>query len=142
MSAFFGKYRGKVVANVDPGKLGRIQVICPKVLGRNHSSWAMPCTPYAGPLVGFFAIPPVGAGVWVEFEGGSGAGIAGGLFHVESQETSRRANLQDSLASEIVVSEVLVHTAAKIPLPFYQTNARNVCAVVKIAVAHGFDVAR
>lgn len=70
MSAFFGKYRGKVVANVDPIKLGRIQVICPTVLGLSDSSWAMPCTPYAGPLVGFFAIPPVGAGVWVEFEGG------------------------------------------------------------------------
>jgi phage gp45-like len=26
--------------------------------------------PYAGPDVGFFALPPVGARVWVEFEGG------------------------------------------------------------------------
>jgi hypothetical protein len=30
----------------------------------------MPCVPYAGPGVGFFAIPPEGANVWVEFEGG------------------------------------------------------------------------
>jgi hypothetical protein len=30
----------------------------------------MPCVPYAGPGVGFFAIPPVGANLWVEFEGG------------------------------------------------------------------------
>jgi hypothetical protein len=30
----------------------------------------MPCAPYAGPGVGLFAIPPVGANVWVEFEGG------------------------------------------------------------------------
>ncbi len=30
----------------------------------------MPCVPYAGPGVGFFAIPPVGANIWVEFEGG------------------------------------------------------------------------
>ncbi len=30
----------------------------------------MPCVPYAGPDVGFFAIPPEKANVWVEFEGG------------------------------------------------------------------------
>jgi uncharacterized protein involved in type VI secretion and phage assembly len=30
----------------------------------------MPSVPYAGPGVGFFAIPPNGANVWVEFEGG------------------------------------------------------------------------
>ena len=33
-------------------------------------SWAMPCVPYAGQGIGFFAIPPVKANVWVEFEGG------------------------------------------------------------------------
>lgn len=33
-------------------------------------SWAMPCAPYAGSGVGFFAVPPVGANVWVEFEAG------------------------------------------------------------------------
>jgi hypothetical protein len=31
----------------------------------------MPCAPYAGSGVGFFAIPPVGANVWVEFEAGN-----------------------------------------------------------------------
>ncbi len=30
----------------------------------------MPCTPYAGAGVGLFAVPPIGANVWVEFEGG------------------------------------------------------------------------
>jgi uncharacterized protein involved in type VI secretion and phage assembly len=30
----------------------------------------MPCVPYAGDKVGFFAIPPIGANLWVEFEGG------------------------------------------------------------------------
>jgi hypothetical protein len=34
-------------------------------------SWAMPSAPYAGPGLGFFAIPPKGANVWVEFEGGN-----------------------------------------------------------------------
>lgn len=70
MTAYFGKYRGKVENNIDPMMLGRIQVSAPAVLGAGTLSWAMPCTPYAGNGVGFFMIPPVGANVWVEFEGG------------------------------------------------------------------------
>jgi uncharacterized protein involved in type VI secretion and phage assembly len=71
MPQFFGKYRGKVEANIDPQQQGRIQVSCPAVLGEGRLSWAMPAAPYAGPGVGFFAIPPTGANVWVEFEGGN-----------------------------------------------------------------------
>jgi len=67
---FFGKYRGKVEVNEDPNKMGRLQVSVPAVLGEGTKSWAMPCLPYAGPKVGFFALPPKGANVWVEFEGG------------------------------------------------------------------------
>jgi uncharacterized protein involved in type VI secretion and phage assembly len=67
---FYGKYRGKVENNVDPLQQGRVQISVPSVLGQGRLSWAMPCVPYAGPGVGFFAIPPVGANVWVEFEGG------------------------------------------------------------------------
>jgi len=70
VTPFFGKYRGKVENNVDPMLLGRVQVSVPAVLGDGTLSWAMPCVPYAGSGVGLFAIPPVGAGVWVEFEGG------------------------------------------------------------------------
>jgi uncharacterized protein involved in type VI secretion and phage assembly len=67
---FYGKYRGKVESNSDPMKLGRLKVSCPAVLGAGKSSWALPCTPYAGKKVGFFAMPPEGANIWVEFEGG------------------------------------------------------------------------
>jgi hypothetical protein len=70
MPAFFGKYRGQVAANKDPLHLGRIQVKVPAVFGTGQSSWAMPCTPYAGKDLGWFAIPPVNSNVWVEFEGG------------------------------------------------------------------------
>lgn len=70
MSQFFGKYRGKVENNIDPQQMGRIQVSVPAVLGEGTMSWAMPCVPYAGSGVGFFAIPPNNANVWVEFEGG------------------------------------------------------------------------
>ena len=71
MTQHFGKYRGKVENNVDPQLSGRIQVSVPAVLGSGRLSWAMPCVPYAGPGVGFFAIPPKGANIWVEFEGGN-----------------------------------------------------------------------
>ncbi len=68
--SFFGKYRGKVENNIDPMMQGRVQVSVPAVLGAGSLSWAMPCAPYGGSGVGFFAVPPVGANVWVEFEGG------------------------------------------------------------------------
>lgn len=70
MSQFLGKYRGKVEQNQDPLQLGRVQVSVPAVLGSGRLSWAMPCAPYAGPGVGMFTVPPTGANVWVEFEGG------------------------------------------------------------------------
>lgn len=67
----FGKYRGTVENNLDPNQLGRLQVRVPAVYGSNTLNWAMPCVPYAGPDEGFYMIPPVGANIWVEFEGGS-----------------------------------------------------------------------
>jgi hypothetical protein len=67
---FFGKYRGTVMNNIDPLNRGRIQALVPAVLGEIPSGWALPCAPYAGMNAGFFSVPPVGAGVWIEFEGG------------------------------------------------------------------------
>lgn len=71
MSQFFGKYRGKVENNIDPLQQGRLQVSVPAVLGEGRMSWAMPCVPFAGNGVGLFLVPPTGANVWVEFEGGN-----------------------------------------------------------------------
>lgn len=67
---FFGKYRGKVEMNLDPLGVGRVQVSVADVMGDGSLAWAMPCLPGAGPGVGIFTIPPVGANVWVEFERG------------------------------------------------------------------------
>ena len=69
---FYGKYRGFVVDNVDPGQLGRLKLRVPSVLGNEVvSGWALPCASYGGDAnQGFFFIPEVGAGVWVEFEEG------------------------------------------------------------------------
>lgn len=69
MTVFYGKYRGKVVNNIDPLMLGRLIVLVPAI-SESPLSWAMPCVPYAGKNVGFFALPPLAANVWVEFEGG------------------------------------------------------------------------
>jgi hypothetical protein len=78
---FFGKYRGTVANNVDPMLQGRVQVQVPAVMGTGRLAWAMPCVPYAGSQVGLFAVPPVGANVWVEFEGGdTRAPIVAGCF--------------------------------------------------------------
>lgn len=67
---YYGKYRGTVTNNIDPLQIGRIQVIVPDVAGLIPSSWATPCLPLAGINTGMFAVPPIGAGVWVEFEHG------------------------------------------------------------------------
>jgi uncharacterized protein involved in type VI secretion and phage assembly len=67
---YFGKYRGTVVNNVDPMVVGRIQAIVPDVSSVALTSWAMPCFPMAGIQTGGVAIPPIGAGVWIEFERG------------------------------------------------------------------------
>jgi uncharacterized protein involved in type VI secretion and phage assembly len=48
----------------------RIKATVPDVYGDGTSGWAMPCAPFGGDKVGFFALPTVGAGVWVEFEHG------------------------------------------------------------------------
>ncbi|MGI9182857.1 MAG: phage baseplate assembly protein V [Longimicrobiaceae bacterium] len=67
---YFGKYRGTVLNNVDPMQRGRIQAAVPDVSNLVPTSWAMPCLPLAGPQMGIFMVPPVGAGVWIEFEQG------------------------------------------------------------------------
>lgn len=70
---FYGKYRATVVQNIDPEFRARIQCLVPDVLGPVPSSWCEACTPLAGPTgppMGVYMVPPIGAGVWVEFEQG------------------------------------------------------------------------
>lgn len=81
MPQMFGKYRGIATNNIDPMNLGRVEVMVP-VLGADAPlGWALPCVPFAGRDVGLCLIPPVGANVWVEFEGGdTGFPIWSGCF--------------------------------------------------------------
>lgn len=70
LSRHYGKYRGIVTDTQDPKQLGRLRARVPELLGTEESGWALPCAPYAGDGAGLFAVPEVGAGVWIEFEAG------------------------------------------------------------------------
>jgi uncharacterized protein involved in type VI secretion and phage assembly len=115
MNQFYGKYRGKVVDNVDPKQIGCIRVSVPAVLGTGTQSWAYPCVPYAGLQAGFFAIPPIGANVWVEFEGGNsdhpiwtgcfwGPGEAPALALI-SPPTIAHIAMQTTLQNSLLISD-------------------------------------
>jgi uncharacterized protein involved in type VI secretion and phage assembly len=67
---FYGKYRGVVTDIKDPLMTGRLKARVPDVMGEKETGWAMPCAPFGGSGTGFFALPKVGAGVWIEFEHG------------------------------------------------------------------------
>jgi hypothetical protein len=67
---YYGVYRGTVVNNVDPLQIGRIMAMVPDVSSLVPSTWAMPCVPVAGKQMGTFIVPQIGAGVWIQYEGG------------------------------------------------------------------------
>jgi uncharacterized protein involved in type VI secretion and phage assembly len=68
---YFGKYRGQVTDNNDPDNLGRVKASVPRLLGDEETGWALPAFVYGGTSEqGLFAVPDIGAGVWIEFEGG------------------------------------------------------------------------
>ncbi len=70
---YWGKYQGTVLQNIDPEARGRLQLVVPDVLSVLPTTWAEPCVPLAGPTgppMGVYMVPPIGAGVWVEFEHG------------------------------------------------------------------------
>jgi uncharacterized protein involved in type VI secretion and phage assembly len=67
---FYGKFRGIVSDIHDPTMVGRIRARVPDVMGEDESGWALPAAPFGGSATGFFALPTVGSGVWIEFEHG------------------------------------------------------------------------
>lgn len=66
---YFGKYRGTVVDNLDPMLMGRLRAVVPDV-SPEASAWTAICVPLAGPGMGTYFVPPIGAEVWIEFEQG------------------------------------------------------------------------
>lgn len=91
---FFGKFRAQCIQNFDPKQMGRIQVMVPDISPIPLATWAMPCVPFAGEGTGFFAVPVIGAGVWVEFEQGDpDYPIWTGCYWGRSSETPKGAKL-------------------------------------------------
>lgn len=118
-AAFLGKYRGTVVNNVDPLQLGRIQALVPDVSAVALTSWCVPCVPIAGVQAGMFTVPPIGAGVFIEFEQGNpDYPILAGCFWSSPAEVPTLAHtvppslfgitLQTTLQNGIVVSDAPV----------------------------------
>ena len=71
-SKLWGKYRGVVVNNEDPKKIGRLRLKLVNLFGSEFvTGWALPCLPYGGEVnQGMLFIPENGTQVWVEFEEG------------------------------------------------------------------------
>jgi hypothetical protein len=70
INRFYGKYKGRVVNNVDPQQAGRLLVEVPDVLGDDPCIWAESASPLAGEGMGLYMVPKTNAPVWVEFEQG------------------------------------------------------------------------
>lgn len=116
---YLGKFRGRVVDNNDPLRIGRVTVEVPDVLGNESSTWALPCLPFTGPQSGQFVVPPPGAGVWVEFEQGDPSfpvwtgcwyGAADELppdarREVQTNSPNKPVVVQTQLAHKIVMSD-------------------------------------
>jgi len=107
---FFGKYRGQVVDNEDPLRIGRIRAQVPSVFGSNDSGWALPCVPFAGNKVGFFFIPPIGANVWIEFEAGNlespiWSGCFWGIGEVPDEVVSPQIKVIKTSSAWIVIDD-------------------------------------
>jgi len=115
---FWGKYRGTVVTNVDPMQLGRILANVPDIHGPNVTTWAMPCVPVAGPQMGVYTVPPVGANVWIEFEQGDvNFPIWVGCFWGSLAEVPAQALLITPGLSEIVLATKPLNSISVSDLP-------------------------
>lgn len=145
----YGKYRGTVLNNLDPQNRGRLQANVPEVLGEMPSGWAMPCAPYGGTGAGFFSIPPIGAGVWIEFEGGDVSrpiwtGCYWGVGEVPmkppgspSMPTTKiwRSDfgltaVLDDLAQSITLSDAVGTNQVEISLPTATVTVRGLARIV------------
>ncbi len=63
-------YKGTVINNVDPQGQGRLLIEVPDVLKLMPTTWAEPVVPLSGATgssSGVYMVPPIGAGVWVQF---------------------------------------------------------------------------
>jgi uncharacterized protein involved in type VI secretion and phage assembly len=109
-SRHYGKYRGIVTDISDPDTLCRIKATVPAVYQDETSPWAMPSFPFAGPQHGFVALPEVGDGVWIEFEGGDisfpiWTGCWWGANQVPSPQGEKIRMLATSAGHQVLIDE-------------------------------------
>jgi len=117
-SRYFGKYRGVCMNNIDPMRMGRIQVTIPDVHGDVPATWAMPCVPVAGLQSGFYAVPTINAGVWVEFEQGDpDYPIWVGCFWGSAAEIPPLAQMATPPIDSVTIGTQLQNTVAISDLP-------------------------
>jgi hypothetical protein len=118
---FYGKYRGTVINNVDPEQRGRLMVTVPAVLGEVPAGWAEPVVPLAGPSgpgMGVYLVPPIGAGVWVEFEAGDPSyPIWNGCRWGSSSDLPSAAQAGNPADPNIVIQSLLQHQIVVSDLP-------------------------
>lgn len=94
---YHGMYKAIVMDNNDPERRGRIRVQCPSVLGDYLSAWCEPCIPYATDYAGDYYVPPVGEGIWVQFEEGNVNKPIwnGGWYKINSSPLTQNSNPED-----------------------------------------------
>lgn len=115
---YLGKYRGTVASNIDPLGEGRLLVQVPDVLAGDPCFWALPALPGASPQAGLFALPPVNATVWVEFEQGDpDYAVWTGCFPGSAAELPALAAATPAAASPILLQTTGGHTVALSDLP-------------------------
>lgn len=104
MDTFFGRYRGSVVDNQDPLNLGRLRVNVPDVLQQLESTWALPSMAITGSGMGIWALPSVGANIWVEFEQGDvGYAVWTGGWWANDSDVPTAARADDPSQGTILV---------------------------------------
>jgi uncharacterized protein involved in type VI secretion and phage assembly len=115
---YLGKYRGIVASNIDPLGLGRLLVQVPDVLADDPCFWALPALPGASKQAGLFALPPINAKVWVEFEQGDpDYAVWVGCFPGSTADLPALAAGTPAAASPIVLQTTGQHTVALSDLP-------------------------
>jgi hypothetical protein len=118
---YFGKYRATVLSNVDPKQSGRLMLSVPDVLGEIPSTWAEPCTPLAGPTgppMGIYFVPPIGAGVWAEFEHGDpNMPIWSGCRWGSSSDIPSNAIMGNPADPNLVMQSLLQHSITISDMP-------------------------
>jgi uncharacterized protein involved in type VI secretion and phage assembly len=100
-----------VTDNVDPSNLGRIKAKVPRLADDLELGWALPAFAYGGSSEqGLFAVPDVGAGVWIEFEEGDLAypiwtGTWYGSGMIPESATPRQKVFKTSSGHKIVLDD-------------------------------------